>query len=69
MAVFPNDPFTISELHNPLYNIPELHTIFCSPDPEALKLFKGRSGWALNLTLTDHQLGNIKETTLERADF
>ena len=42
--IMPDRPFTIVELHNPSFGIPELHKIRRSPDREALKLRKGLSG-------------------------
>ena len=38
----PTDPFTILELQNPSYGVPELHKMIQSPDREALKLSKIR---------------------------
>ena len=40
----PTGSFTTLELQNPLHDVPELHNIHRSPDLEALKLWKGRSG-------------------------
>ena len=34
----PADPFTTSELQNPLHDVPELNKIRRSPESEALKL-------------------------------
>ena len=45
----PTDPFTILEFQNPPPVVPELHKIRQSPDLEALKLWKGRSGMLLSL--------------------
>ena len=46
LAIFlpSTDTFTILELQNQLYDIPELHKICWSPDREVLKLWKSRSG-------------------------
>ena len=41
---YPTDPFTIMRLRNPSYYVPELNEVRRSPDPKALKLWKGRSG-------------------------
>ena len=40
----PTDPFTILEFQNPSKDVPEVHKIRQSPDREALKLWKDRSG-------------------------
>ena len=40
----PTDLFTILKLRNPWYGVPELNKISWSPDFEALKLWKVRSG-------------------------
>ena len=40
----PTDPFTTLELQNPSHDAPNLFGIRRSPDFEALKLGKGRSG-------------------------
>ena len=45
MRYFPTDSFTILELQNPSYDVPGLYKIRWSPDCEALKLWKGWSGW------------------------
>ena len=42
----PTDPSTTPELENPSHDVSELHIIRRSPDLEALKLQKGRSGCA-----------------------
>ena len=44
LYVHPTDPFTILELHNPSYDVPEQHKIRRSPDFEAVKLWKCLSG-------------------------
>ena len=41
---FPTDTSTTLELQNPSLDVSDLHKIFRSPDLEALKLEKGRSG-------------------------
>ena len=45
--VSPTDPFTTFELKNPLHAVPEQNKIRRSPDLEALKLWKGRSGGSI----------------------
>ena len=40
----PTDTYTTLKLQNPLHDIPELHNLRRSPDLEALKLRKSRSG-------------------------
>ena len=57
MSTQPTLPFTIKELQNPSFDVPELDEIRRSTDCEALKLWKGRSGMDLrNLRLS--KLGN-----------
>ena len=47
-SVFLANPFTISELQKPSYDVPELHKIRRSPDFDALKLWKFSSGRCLS---------------------
>ena len=48
VATRPTDPFTISEIHNPMHDVPELHKNRRSPDFEAVHFLKGRWGSQLS---------------------
>ena len=48
----PTNPFTILKLQHPSHDIAELQKVRLSPDPEALKLWKGSSGKNIKPTYT-----------------